>query len=358
MKVATVVGARPQFIKAAPVQRALQACPEIHHTLIHTGQHFDADMSDVFFDELGLAAPDHHLGIRAGRHGEMTGAMLSAIETVLVELCPEWVLVYGDTNSTVAAALAAAKLPVRLAHVEAGLRSFNRSMPEEVNRVITDHLSDVCFAPTAAAVANLSDEGIRGERVVRAGDVMFDAVRLFGGAAPAPSAVLPDDVDAVAPFVLATIHRAENTDDPHRLAQIVEALDEVATQRAVVLPLHPRTAAALRRHGLEFRAVHAVGPVGYLEMLALEGAAAAVVTDSGGVQKEAFFQRTPCVTLRTETEWVELVEHGWNRLADPADARQMVKAIEEALAGGNGADVAPYGDGHSAEHIVATLVGR
>jgi UDP-GlcNAc3NAcA epimerase len=283
--------------------------------------------------------------------------MLAAIEAVLLDLRPDWVLVYGDTNSTAAAALAAAKLPTRLAHVEAGLRSFNRLMPEEINRVVADHLSHLCFAPTDAALANLGREGIVGDRVVRTGDVMFDAVRLFSQSAPPIDEIIPDLELTGSPFELATIHRAENTDDLHRLGQIVAALEQVAASHAVVLPLHPRTALTLTRRGLAFERVHTTGPVGYLEMLALERHASVVVTDSGGVQKEAYFQRTPCVTLRTETEWIELVEAGWNHLADPTDASQMVKAVAEAF-GSSGAEVDLYGDGHSAEKIVDALVSR
>lgn len=355
MKIVTVIGARPQFVKAAPVQRAMLERGGIDHVLVHTGQHFDSEMSDVFFEQLGLAQPDHHLGIHAPLHGQMTGRMLEAVEAVLLEEDPDWVLVYGDTNSTAAAALAAAKLPIRLAHVEAGLRSYNRSMPEEINRVVADHLSDLCFAPTDAAVSNLEAEGIRGSTVVRTGDVMFDAVQLFASAATDVGHLVR--VDAGRPLVLATIHRAENTDDTRRLTAIVNALESVAETANVVLPIHPRTQGALKGAGLAFERVHVLPPVGYLEMLALEARADLVVTDSGGVQKEAFFQRTPCVTLRSETEWVELLELGWNRLADPSSPDAVAGAVRAALAAGEGADAHPYGDGRAADKIVAALLG-
>jgi UDP-GlcNAc3NAcA epimerase len=241
--------------------------------------------------------------------------------------------------------------------VEAGLRSFNRAMPEEINRVITDHLSHLCFAPTDVAIENLRREGIDDDRVALTGDVMYDAVRMFAPRAPALEVVAPDLASiAGAPFVVATVHRAENTDDPHRLAEIARALEATASSIPVVFPVHPRTRAALDRHGIAFDRVHTIAPVGYLEMLGLERDAALVVTDSGGVQKEAFFQRTPCVTVRTETEWVELVELGWNQLADPTDSSHMAKAIHRSL-DQRGAEAEPYGDGRSAEHIVSLILG-
>ncbi len=355
MRVMHVIGARPQFIKAAPLLAAMQRAADVEPSLVHTGQHFDADMSDVFFDELGLPRPDHLLEISGGGHGDMTGRMMIALEPVVEAARPDWMLIYGDTNSTLAAALVAAKLHVPVAHVEAGLRSFNRTMPEEVNRVVADHVSSLCLAPTDAAMANLAAEGVDAGRIVRTGDVMFDAVKLFGPIARSRS-VLLDELDLPADgFVLATLHRAENTDHPARLRTAIEALVEVAADLPVVLPLHPRTEGALEAAAVDTGPIRRLPPVGYLDMLALEATAAVIVTDSGGVQKEAFFHRRPCVTLRDETEWVELVELGWNRLAPPVDASEVVAVIRSAL-GSEGADAEPYGDGRASEEIIRALL--
>jgi len=356
MRVMHVIGARPQFIKAAPLLAAMRETDDLDPGLVHTGQHFDAEMSEVFFDELGLPRPDHHLDVSGGGHGDMTGRMLIGLEPVVQAVRPDWMLIYGDTNSTLAAALVAVKLHIPIAHVEAGLRSFNRAMPEEVNRVVADHLSSLCLAPTDAAGANLAAEGIAGKRVVRTGDVMFDAVRLFGPIARRRS-VLLDDLDVSdARFVLATLHRAENTDDPDRLRVAVEALAELAADLPVILPLHPRTGGALEAAGIDTGPIRLISPVGYLDMLALEAGAAVVVTDSGGVQKEAFFHRRPCVTIRDETEWVELVDLGWNRLAPPTDVASVVAAVRAAI-GSSGADAAPYGDGRACDEIIEALRG-
>lgn len=351
--IATVVGARPQFIKVAPVSKALAATGVVREVLIHTGQHHDAGMSDIFFEELGIAAPDHHLGIHGGGHGAMTGAMLQQLEPVLQELMPDCVMVYGDTNSTLAAALAAAKLHIPVAHVEAGLRSFNRRMPEEINRIVADQLSDILFASTATAVDNLHSEGVAPERIFLVGDVMYDAALQFGDVAAGRSDLLARHGLVPQGYVLATVHRAENTDDPARLAAIVSALEKVAQTLPVVLPLHPRTQARMKATGLAFDGVRTVPPVGYLDMVALESQAALIATDSGGVQKEAFFYRVPCVTLRDETEWVELVELGWNRLVPPA-AGNLAETILAAL-GSKGAEAQPYGDGTAAQAIAAVL---
>lgn len=355
LKVVTVVGARPQFIKHAPVARAIAADGRIDNALVHTGQHFDDTMSAVFFEELGIPAPDVDLGVHGGSHAQMTGRMIEALEAVVTADLPDWILVYGDTNSTLAAAIVASKLPVRLAHVEAGLRSYNRSMPEEINRIVTDHLSHMCLTPTVTADANLLAEGLSGELVVRTGDVMFDAVRLFGAIASERSEVLPRAGVVADGFVLATIHRAENTDDRERLATVVAGLCELAQRVPVVLPLHPRTARAVASAGLSLGEVVVLPPVGYLDMLALEGGARCVVTDSGGVQKEAFFQRRPCVTLRAETEWVELVDLGWNHLVPPTGT-DFVERLLRAVEAGGGADGDPYGDGTAARRVVSALV--
>lgn len=352
--IATIVGARPQFIKVAPVSKALAATRSIREVLIHTGQHHDAGMSDVFFEELGIAAPAHHLDVHGGGHGAMTGAMLQKLEPVLQELQPDRVLVYGDTNSTLAGALVAAKLHIPVAHVEAGLRSFNRAMPEEINRIVADQLSDVLFASTGAAAQNLRHEGVANERIFEVGDVMYDAALQFADTAHQRSEVLLARV-AVEPhaYVLATIHRAENTDDPARLGAVVSALETVAATMPVVLPLHPRTAGRMKASGLAFNKVRAIAPIGYLDMVALESQAAVIATDSGGVQKEAFFYKVPCVTLRDETEWVELVELGWNRLASPG-RDDLAGAILSAV-GTSGAAAEPYGDGRASRAIAETL---
>jgi UDP-GlcNAc3NAcA epimerase len=353
--IATIVGARPQFIKVAPVSRAFAAAEAVNEVLIHTGQHYDAGMSDIFFDELGISKPDYHLGVRGGGHGATTGAMLIELEPLLQRLAPDWVLVYGDTNSTLAGALAAAKLHIPVAHVEAGLRSFNRTMPEEINRIVADQLSDLLFTSTDNATENLRREGVSGERVHQVGDVMYDAALQFAGVAGKRSSLLADLGLENGGYVLATIHRAENTDDPRRLAAIVAGLEEAAAQIPVLLPLHPRTRARMADCGLAFRKVRAVDPVGYLDMVALASHAALIATDSGGVQKEAFFYDVPCVTLRDETEWVELVELGWNRLVSPAEGDIAPKIL--AALGTRGRPESPYGDGRAAEKIAAVLAG-
>lgn len=363
MQLITVVGARPQFIKAAAVSRAIQATATtdrpIRERILHTGQHFDAAMSNRFFEELGIPEPAFHLGIGGGSHGANTGRMLEAIEAVLLKERPEAVLVYGDTDSTLAGALAASKLRIPVLHVEAGLRSFNRHQPEEQNRVLTDHLAELCFAPTETAVAHLQREGIPAERIVRTGDVMADAARIFGDqAATQASELLAALPLPPGPFLLATIHRAENTDDPQRLRAILEALGQAPLP--VLLPLHPRTRARIAEQGLEplLSPLLLAPPLGFLTMVLLERQAALVVTDSGGVQKEAFLQGTACVTVRGETEWVELIDCGWNRLADPADPVAMLAAMQQQLAL-DASQPRPllYGDGHAAEAIVKRIQG-
>jgi UDP-GlcNAc3NAcA epimerase len=359
MNVLTIVGARPQFIKAATVSRAFQRVG-VREILVHTGQHYDAGMSDVFFQELQIPEPDVNLGVGSGRHGQQTGRMLEGIESVLMERDVDWVLVYGDTNSTLAGALAAAKLHVPVAHVEAGLRSFNRRMPEEVNRVLTDHASSALFAPTATAVANLVREGIPDERIDQVGDVMYDAALFYGDMARGRDGILARHGVPAGGYILATIHRAENTDDPARLEVILRALAETAEHTPVVLPLHPRTRSRLDGSAGDalLGGVTTVEPLGYLDMVALERNARLVVTDSGGVQKEAFFHGVPCVTVRDETEWVELVELGWNRLAPPVDVASVRSAIDKGLAGAPTAGGHPYGDGSAAERIAEILVSR
>jgi UDP-GlcNAc3NAcA epimerase len=359
-KILTVVGARPQFIKAAVVSRLLaDGSSGIRELLVHTGQHFDAELSDVFFEEMGIPRPHVHLGIGGLSHGAMTGRMIEAIENVIVAERPSLVLVYGDTNSTLAGAIAASKLNILVAHVEAGLRSFNRGMPEEINRVLTDHATDVLFAPTRTAVENLRREGIRTEAVHLVGDVMFDAALHYAGVARERSTILERLGLDERGYVLATVHRQENTDDEARLTAIFEGLARVAVRTKVVLPLHPRTRKRLEdapRAAAAARALILVGPVGYLDMVALERGATAIATDSGGVQKEAFFYGVPCVTLRDETEWIELIDLGANVLAPPVDAVRVGTAIERALEHQSTAPTArPYGDGDAGQKIVAIL---
>lgn len=356
VKILTVVGARPQFIKVSPVSRALR---EYKHkeVLVHTGQHYDHGMSSVFFSELGIPEPDLNLEIGSGSHAEQTAGMLCGIEQAILQYRPDWVLVYGDTNSTLAGALAAAKLHVPVAHVEAGLRSFNRLMPEEINRIVADSVSDLLFAPTEEAVTNLRREGTPQERVHLVGDVMYDAALLHGDRADASSTIVESLGLCGRNFVLATMHRAENTDDPQRIRAIVTAFCRINEKIPVVLPLHPRTRVALERNGMLDMArqgIRVIDPVGYLDMVKLEKGAALVATDSGGVQKEAFFQRVPCVTLRNETEWVELVELGWNRLCPPDSMDAIVDAVHSMI-GVTGREGNPYGDGRASYNIADIL---
>lgn len=357
MHILTIVGARPQFVKAAMVNKAIEKEAGIHQTLLHTGQHFDDNMSAIFFEELGIAAPGFNLAIHGGPHGEMTGRMLESIERLLLDNRPDAVLVYGDTNSTLSGALAAAKLHIPVVHVEAGLRSFNRRMPEEINRVLTDHLSDLLFAPTERALRNLAMEGIAGERVVLGGDVMYDAALHFKDAAIRRSDMLFRLGLQDTPYVLCTIHRAENTDDLARLRDIFSALSMLSRDIRVIMPVHPRTLSVLAAGGLTPpSSTHfmLIEPVGYLDMVRLEVSADLIVTDSGGVQKEAFFHRVPCITLRDETEWQELVDAGWNCLVPPDDPVSMYSKMRDAI-GSTGQDLALYGDGNAALHIVRTL---
>jgi len=353
MKVVTIVGARPQFIKCAPVSRELRTVAI--EVLIHTGQHYDDNMSQVFFDELNLPAPDYYLGVGSGLHGEQTGEMLKRIEGALLKEKPDYVLVYGDTNSTLAGALAAAKLHIPVAHVEAGLRSFNRRMPEEINRVITDHLSSLLFCPTETAVKNVTAEGIS-DGIHLVGDVMYDALLENMEIAERRSRIL--EILRVEPksYALATVHRAENTDDRNRLLAILTALRELSRTITVVWPIHPRTREAIRAAGapsFESDSLKLIDPASYLDMLLFVKQASVILTDSGGVQKEAYWMRVPCVTLREETEWVETLESGWNVLVGTDSGRILAAAGRRSATRSNGADL--YGDGHSAQRIVQRL---
>lgn len=361
MKVASIVGARPQFIKAAVVSRVIRRTPGMDEVLVHTGQHYDENMSDIFFRQLDIPTPDYNLGVGSGTHGAQTGRMLEAIERVLLDERPDFVLVYGDTNSTLAGALAAAKVHIPIAHVEAGLRSFRRSMPEEINRVVADHVSDLLLAPTQAAVENLRHEGIPDGRIYLVGDVMYDAALYFGEKAERESNVLRRLGIEAKSYLLVTVHRAENTDDLSNLKAIFGGVMRVAQKLPVVLPMHPRTQDALRRSGLLDLVANTLivtEPQGYLDMVMLEKHAVLIATDSGGVQKEAFFYRVPCVTLREETEWVELLALGWNRLVSPTTPEAVESGILSGLSIGQAEEAQPYGDGHAAERIVRVLTGR
>lgn len=342
--VLTVVGARPQFIKASPVSHALLAHGGFREILVHTGQHFDAAMSDVFFEELDIPPPKHNLEVNSLGHGAMTGRMLEKLEEVMIAEKPDWVLIYGDTNSTVAGALAAAKLHIPVAHVEAGLRSFNRRMPEEINRVVADHLSALLFCPTQTAVDNLKDEGIT-KGVHHVGDVMYDVTLAAVERARGRSKVLERHGLTPKTYAVATIHRAENTDDPDRFARVMQWLSDRAQETPVAMPVHPRTRKLMEKSGLTPKGVRLIDPLGYLDMAWLTHNAAAVFTDSGGLQKEAYFHRVPCVTLRDETEWVETVEAGWNRLW----TNESYKPRRE---------IADYGTGQSSGMIAHHLAER
>lgn len=328
IKIVTIVGARPQFIKAAAISREIRDNRQgrIEEILVHTGQHYDGNMSQVFFDELGIPAPKHNLSIAGGSHGAMTGRMLEAIEEILLQEKPDWVLIYGDTNSTLAGALAAAKLHIPVAHVEAGLRSFNMRMPEEVNRILSDRVSTLLLCPTDTAVQNLADEGITAG-VNNVGDVMFDVALYYGEKARQTNTIMQKLGLKEKSFILATCHRAENTDDPARLSAILSALGDISATQTVVLPLHPRTRKLVEAN-LEslLRNVCIVEPLAFLDMVALEQSASAILTDSGGVQKEAFFYQVPCITLRDETEWVETVDSGWNQLVG-ANRERILEAV-------------------------------
>jgi UDP-GlcNAc3NAcA epimerase len=339
--VLTVVGARPQFVKAAAVSRALSRYGKFHEIIVHTGQHYDAMMSDVFFDELEIPKPTHSLAVNGGGHGQMTGRMMVALEAVAMAEKPDAILVYGDTNSTLAGTLVASKLNIPIAHVEAGLRSFNRRMPEEINRVVTDHLSALLFCPTTTAVANLRDEGITAG-VQFVGDVMFDATLFAMEKSRNRSQVLSDNELMPGRYDVATIHRAESTNDVARLSEIIEWLKRRARLRKIVLPIHPRTRIAIARNGLSLDGIMVIDPLGYLDMARLLSDCVEVYTDSGGLQKEAYFHRKLCTTLRDETEWVETIEAGWNTLWQ----RPRIPCLR---------DIHDYGTGNAAEKIAAVL---
>ena len=349
VKVLSVVGARPQFVKLAPIAHAMAAAG-VEHVIVHTGQHYDAGMSDVFFEDLGIPAPDVHLSIGSASHGRQTGAMLSAMDEVLEQHRPDWVLVYGDTNSTLAGTVAAVKMHIPLAHLEAGLRSFNRRMPEEHNRVLTDHAADLCLAPTEVAMGHLTREGLAA-RAVLVGDVMTDVLFQTRDAVAALPAELPIGLADKA-FRVATLHRADNTDDPARLREIIDQL--AALDTPTLLLAHPRLKARAAEFGIELATGSVVlgDPLPYPALVRAVMASRGVITDSGGLQKEAFLLRVPCTTVRTETEWTETIDQGWNVLCpDPAG---LAAAVERPHP--QPTDAAPYGDGHAADRVVAALL--
>ncbi len=350
MKILSVVGARPQFVKLAPVARAL-ADRDIEHVIVHTGQHYDVNMSDVFFRDLEIPAPDVHLSVGSASHGRQTGAMLAKMDEVLERHQPDWVLVYGDTNSTTAGALSAVKMHIRLAHLEAGLRSFNRRMPEEHNRVVTDHLADLCLAPTEVALAHLTSEGL-GERSIVVGDVMTDVLHRVRDIVVDTDPELPDALRG-RDFRVATLHRADNTDDPARLRAIIDAMAGLDTP--TLLLAHPRLRARAADFDIDLHAGSLVtaDPLPYPQLVRAVMASVGVVTDSGGLQKEAFLLRVPCTTVRTETEWTETVALGWNVLVP--DPTTLAAAIDRPAP--TPTVDTPYGDGHAAERAVDALVG-
>lgn len=356
MKIITIIGARPQFIKAAVLSRLFRSEGKIEEMIIHTGQHFDENMSDVFFREMGIPEPTYNLQIHGLSHGEMTGQMLTGIEKILIKEKPDFVLVYGDTNSTIAGALAAKKLHIKVAHVEAGLRSYNMRMPEEINRIITDRLSDIAFCPTEQAVENLRNEGFDHfpTKVIRTGDIMYDAALHYSEKARKQSTIIADQHLTSGSYVLATIHRAENTDDLNRLKEIVDGLNTIAAKMPVIVPLHPRTKIILARNGLVIR-FKIIDPVGYMDMINLTQHACLVITDSGGLQKEACFFQKYCITTRDETEWVELVNKQVNRVVG-ANSRKIEQAFIELQSKPFPANLKLYGTGETAQAIYEALI--
>lgn len=353
MKLITILGARPQFIKAAILSRHIRETNEITEKIIHTGQHYDTNMSEIFFKELNIPEPDINLGIGGGTHGKNTGRMIEKIETHLIQESPDAVLVYGDTDSTLAGAIATTKLNIPLIHIEAGLRSHNRKMPEEINRILTDHISDYLITPSQNASQNLKKEGITEEKIHQYGDIMYDAVLYYTQLAQEKSTILKRLSLTKEEYLLVTIHRAENVDTIERLKEIIEALNECG--KKVIFPIHPRTKQKIKKAELRFnKNVIVTEPVGYLDMINLEKNASLIITDSGGVQKEAYYHKTPCLTLRTETEWTELIETGWNRLCE-IEKKTILAQITAATTKGSNTKL--YGDGTTAKKILTKLKG-
>ena len=356
MKLVTVLGARPQFIKAAAVSRTFRSYPEINEIIVHTGQHYDKNMSEAFFEDLDIPKPNYQLSLGGSTHGAMTGSMMKDIEEILIKEEPDMLMIYGDTNSTIAGALTAAKLHIPVAHVEAGLRSFNMKMPEEINRILTDRISDILFCPTDAAINNLQDEGFDNfnSKVVKNGDVMQDAAIFYAQTSEARSNVIATNNLKGKTFVLCTCHRAENTDDPKRLQSIISALEKIHQTAEVVLPLHPRTKKKLAEFGIKPN-ITLIDPVGYFDMIELLKNCEIVATDSGGLQKEAFFFKKPCLTMRDETEWVELIEHNFNAIVG-ADEAKIVAAFESRQNFNPDYNINLYGNGKASEVIAQELI--
>lgn len=359
IRIITIVGARPQFVKAAMLSRAISMRNKegmsFEEKLIHTGQHYDENMSRVFFHEMGILKPTWQLHCGDHTHGAMTGQMLMDIEKILIDNQPDYVLVYGDTNSTLAGALAASKLHIPVVHVEAGLRSFNKAMPEEINRILTDHVSSILCCPTQTAVQNLHKENIT-KGVYHVGDIMYDAALLFGKEAEQRSTILQTLGLSPKEFLLCTVHRAENTDSQERLCQIAQAWTEIAASERIVIPLHPRTRIYLEKYNLlatlqQQSNILFTAPLGFLDMVMLERNARIILTDSGGIQKEAYFHKTPCITLREETEWTETIESGWNQLAG-FHAKDIIKCLSTS---NDRKEIQEYGDGNTAQKILDLL---
>ncbi|MBF0226407.1 MAG: UDP-N-acetylglucosamine 2-epimerase (non-hydrolyzing) [Desulfobacterales bacterium] len=358
MKIVTIIGARPQIIKSSQVSRVISQNSSINEIIIHTGQHFDSNMSDIFLKEMQIPKPSYNLGIFGLNHGAMTGRMMEKIEEILMKETPDIVLVYGDTNSTIAGALAAKKIHIKVAHVEAGLRSFNMKMPEEINRVLTDRISDILFCPTDKAVNNLKQEGFEhfSCKIHKCGDVMFDAALNFGHIAEKQSSILKKELLEPKNYLLVTVHRAENTDDITRLKIIFDALTEISNELPVIFPIHPRTKAFIKKWEIKPAGIKLIEPIGYLDMIMLEKNARLISTDSGGVQKEAFFHGVPCVTLRDETEWVELIDGGYNMLAPPLYKSTIINAFKYMLDKKIDFTGRIYGDGKASEQIVEHIL--
>jgi UDP-GlcNAc3NAcA epimerase len=355
MKILTIVGARPQFVKAAAVSRALKKKDNIKEIIVHTGQHFDKNMSDIFFDEMDIPLPNYYLNINSLNHGAMTGRMMEKIEEILLQESPDFLMVYGDTNSTLAGALAAKKLHCKVVHIEAGLRSFNMDMPEEINRILTDRISDILFCPTDTAILNLENEGFLGfsSKIHQVGDVMEDAALYYSKAAEMKSKVLNKYSLENDPFILGTLHRAENTDDPLRISSLVSAFNVITQKTRVIMPLHPRTKACIERQKLNVE-FQIIDPVGYFDMIELLKKCSLVITDSGGLQKEAYFFNKFCITVRDQTEWVELVNNGFNALVG-ANSQKIVTAASQFMDQKFNKHIDLYGGGKAADRIANIL---
>lgn len=355
MKIITIIGARPQFIKASAFSKKLASQNRIQEILVHTGQHYDENMSNIFFNEMGIPKPNYNLQIGSGNHGTQTGNMMIKIEEIVLTEKPDALLVYGDTNSTLAGALVASKLHIPIAHIEAGLRSFNKKMPEEINRILTDHCAEWLFVPTQTATQNLLNEGINKDKIFEVGDIMFDVAKLYANVAEKQSKIINNLSISYKSYILVTIHRAENTDNAEKLKNIFEALQILSQKYTIVLPLHPRTKKYVQELGISTEKLHIIEPVGYLDMIQLEKNALSIVTDSGGVQKEAFFYGVPCVTLRDETEWIELVENGYNTLTPPISVDKILENTQSMLSRPYPAPKNLYGEGNTAEKIINIL---